>query len=435
MESPDIENAPTLPAIIMIKTTCIVVASERSVISRSLPYRDSRQSFSLAIRNDLTNSCGVSPETHATKRRGVSLVLACTLITALVVVMAFVLDWGHISIARNELQRSADAAALAACWQLFDDKVSERSLSETEQSTHRASSDVAAANRIANQSPTLSSALADLQLGTYSFSTGSLSAATGVADINAVRVSVRRQQEVNGEVPLFFAKVLGKEGQAMQATAVAAMSSRIGGFRIPGSDGECLDVLPFALDLETWLDVLAKRTVDEFTSAGDSVLSGPDGYHECNLFPQGTGSPGNRGTVDIGSSNNSTADLCRQILHGISQQDLIDFGRPFRFDHKGVILLNGDTGISAAVKAELEAIIGQKRIIPIFESVVKQGNTAWYKIVRLEGVRILEVDLTGAMNQKRLIIQPVRMLARHAVIDDAGALESETLHTPVMLVQ
>jgi hypothetical protein len=349
--------------------------------------------------------------------------------------MAFVLDLGHVSIARNELQRSADAAALAACWQLFDDKVSQRSLSETTHNTHQASSDLAASNRIANQAPLLSSALADLQLGTYSFSTGKLSAASSIADVNAVRVSVRRQQGVNGEVPLFFAKVLGKERQAMQATAVAAMSSRIGGFRVPDSGHECLAILPFALDIETWREVVAKRTGDVFTSVGNGVLSGSDGYHECNLFPQGTGSPGNRGTVDIGSSNNSTADLRRQILHGISRQDLLDFDRPLRFDHKGVLLLNGDTGISAATKAELTEIIGQKRIIPIFESVEKPGNTAWYKIVRFEGVRILEVKLTGAMNQKRLIIQPAPMVARHTVIADAGTQVSETLHTPVMLVQ
>jgi hypothetical protein len=39
------------------------------------------------------------------------------------------------------------------------------------------------------------------------------------------------------------------------------------------------------------------------------------------------------------------------------------------------------------------------------------------------------------MNQKRLIIQPAPMVARHTVIADAGTQVSETLHTPVMLVQ
>ena len=52
-----------------------------------------------------------------------------------------------------------------------------------------------------------------------------------------------------------------------------------------------------------------------------SVRSGPDGKYEVNLYPQGTGSPGNRGTVDIGSSNNSTADIARQILYGVTPAD------------------------------------------------------------------------------------------------------------------
>jgi hypothetical protein len=356
------------------------------------------------------------------------------LIAALLVVLALVLDLSRISIARDELQRSADATALAACWQLFDDKVSMRTLGETTHNVQHTSSEIAAANRIANQSPSLSGALGDLQLGRFSFPSSSFSLTNQLADLNAVRVNLRRQSEINGEVQLFFSRLLGRESQALQTTATAAMVSEITGFHLPGLNQANLQILPIALDLQTWLSVISGQTTDNFQWSGSNVSSGTDGAHECNLYPQGTGSPGNRGTVDIGSSNNSTADIRRQIIHGISRQDMIALGKPLQFDANGELLLNGDTGISAAIKDDLADIIGQKRIIPIFTSVSGNGNTAWYKIVRFEGVRILEVKLTGPMKQKRLIVQPAPMIARGSIVKQNASQPSSTLFTPVMLV-
>ncbi|HBJ38939.1 MAG TPA: hypothetical protein DDZ51_30165 [Planctomycetaceae bacterium] len=369
------------------------------------------------------------------RRRGVTIVLSLFLISALLVVSAVMLDFSRISIARDELQRSADATALAACWQLFDDKVRMRTLGETTTNAQQTSSKVAAENQIANQSPTLSGILGDLQLGSFSFGSSGFSLTNRVADLNAVRVNLRRQAAVNGEVPLFFSSFHGRERQELQSTATAALISTITGFYLPSFEQQNLQILPFALDLETWMDMTNGETSDTFQCFGTNVSLGSDGYHECNLYPQGTGSPGNRGTVDIGSSNNSTADIRRQVIHGISRQDMIDLGKPLLLDANGELLLNGDTGISAAVKDDLAAIIGQKRIIPIFVTVSGNGNTAWYKIVRFEGVRILDVKLTGAMNQKRVIIQPAPMIARCSVVNKDASQTTSTLYAPVMLVE
>ncbi len=181
--------------------------------------------------------------------------------------------------------------------------------------------------------------------------------------------------------------------------------------------------------------VVASSTNDSFRFENDRVLAGSDGLFECNLYPQGTGSPGNRGTVDIGSQNNSTADISRQVLDGISAQDFVDLGKPLRFDAAGVLTLNGDTGISAGIKDELASIIGQKRIIPIYRSVSGNGNNATYTIVRFEGVRILDVKLTGPKDGKRVIVQPAKMLARHAIVSSGGGYTSDYLVTPVMIVE
>lgn len=164
-------------------------------------------------------------------------------------------------------------------------------------------------------------------------------------------------------------------------------------------------------------------------------MAGADGHFEANLYPQGTGSPGNRGTVDIGGEDNSTNDLSRQVLHGVSRQDLLDLGKPLEFDSAGELILNGDTGISAGIKDELATLVGQVRIIPIYSHVFGNGNNASFTIVRWEGVRILDVKLTGKKETKRVIVQPQKVLARNARVDHTGSSVSTHVFTPVILVE
>ncbi|EMI21155.1 hypothetical protein RMSM_01902 [Rhodopirellula maiorica SM1] len=83
----------------------------------------------------------------------------------------------------------------------------------------------------------------------------------------------------------------------------------------------------------------------------------------------------------------------------------------------------------------MASIIGKVRIIPIYTTVTGNGNNAMYTIVKFEGVRILEVKLTGKMSGKRVIVQPAKAVARHAIVDSSPVTQSSYLFTPVMLVQ
>jgi hypothetical protein len=252
---------------------------------------------------------------------------------------------------------------------------------------------------------------------------------------NAVQVKVRKAATMNGEVPYFFARVLGLDSLATQATATAALLKNFSGFRIP-EDGSNLEVLPFALDKETWDDMLAGGGTDNWTwnESTGTVTSGSDGLREINLYPQGTGSPGNRGTVDIGPSNNSTSDLSNQILNGATQADLDHIGGELKLDAEGKLYLNGDTGISAGVKDELASIIGKPRIIPVFEVVTGPGNNAEYTIVEFAGVRILEVKLTGSNSSKRVMIQPCKVFIKGGISSN-GDQTSHFIYSPVWLVK
>jgi hypothetical protein len=168
-----------------------------------------------------------------------------------------------------------------------------------------------------------------------------------------------------------------------------------------------LPILPIALDKEVW-DGLQTGGSDnwKWDSALLEVAPGTDGVYEANLYPGGTRAPGNFGTVDIGHHGNSTADLVRQILYGVTPEDLAPYGGALTFDASDVLILNGDTGISAGIADALTQIIGQPRTVGVFRSVTGTGDNAQYEIVKLVGVRVMSVDLMGALRLRHVTIQP-----------------------------
>ena len=83
-----------------------------------------------------------------------------------------------------------------------------------------------------------------------------------------------------------------------------------------------------------------------------------------------------------------------------------------------------------------QRIIGQTRFIPIFTTVVGNGNNAVYDIVAFVGVRILDVNLTGSMSSKHLTVQPALVYSRGALPNTTStATTGYYLYSPVFLVK
>ncbi|MFO0921752.1 MAG: TadG family pilus assembly protein [Pirellulales bacterium] len=371
------------------------------------------------------------------RRRGVAIVLALFLMTVLIGMLAFSVDIGYLAASKSELRRTADSAALAGAWQVLDSSIQGQNEGVMTSAVVTTTSQAATLNRVCNASPTLSTSQ-DISVGYLpSLEAGSSLTTNPNNPYRAVKVVIRRTEQSNGKVPYFFARIFGKNGHELTAEATAATATQVRGFNSPsGGCGDTLDILPFALDETTWNDLMNGGGTDSYrvNSATGSVVSGTDGIKEVNLYPQGTGSPGNRGTVDIGGANNSTADIARQIVHGISAEDLVDLGKPLLLDALGEMTLNGDTGISAGVKDELTSIIGQVRIIPVFSTVSMNGNNAMYKIKKWVGVRIMAVRLTGPMKSKHVMVQPAPVIIRNVVPGDASRSWSSHVYSPVVLV-
>jgi Flp pilus assembly protein TadG len=373
------------------------------------------------------------------RREGNVMVMTAVLMVVLIGFMALAVDVGYLCNVRSELQRSADAAAIAATWELVDrDCEADGDAVTLTNNARAAAAQFAALNKAGSEVPLLAGD--DVNVGYMenpSDPSESLGAVPAGEQPNAVHVRVQRTDVQNGEIPLFFARVLGHDESASQAQATAAVLYGFNGFQKP-SDNTNLPILPFALDEETW-DNLPISGTDDWCYNPDTktVTAGGDGIREVNLYPQGTGMPGNRGTVDIGGGNNSTSDICRQIRDGISPADMDALsagGRTLEFNDDGDLFLNGDTGISAGCKDDLASIIGKPRIIPIFSTVVGPGNNAEYTIVKFVGVRITYVKLTGSMASKKVMIQPCNVVTKGGIYEP-GANTTERIYSPVWLVR
>ncbi len=171
------------------------------------------------------------------------------------------------------------------------------------------------------------------------------------------------------------------------------------------------------------------------------VSLGSDGIREVKLFPldgggNGNGvTPGNFGTVDIGSSNNSTADIARQILYGPNATDMAHFpNSTLSIGSNGYVTLNGDTGISAGVKDELASIIGKPRIIPLYSQVSGNGNNANYRITRFVGVTVLYVKLTGSLASKHVVVQPI-MVVDSTGVPSPTSSTTQFVRRPLQIIQ
>ncbi len=374
------------------------------------------------------------------RRRGNIIVLSAILMVIIMAFAAFACDVGYLCVIRTELQRSADAAALAAVWELADEDGPGDSPTSDEVAdrARQVAVEYAALNLVGCQAPGLTED--DVEVGYIADLSDPDSPMVAYDDEhlpNAVRVRVQRSSIINGEVPLFFARVLGYDQTAVEATSTAALRCEIKGFETPNNFN--LGIMPIALDVESWDAMMAGQGSDSYGySAEDSSVSqSSDGVLEINLYPGDTGSAGNRGTVDIGGANNSTSDISRQIIEGISADDMIalqETGGTLELDLNSELVLQGDTGLSAEIKDELESIVGQTRIIPLYSNVQDPGNNALYTITRFVGVRIMYVNLTGSLQNKKVLVQPCAIVASGS-IPSTGGKTSEYIYSRAWLVR
>lgn len=368
-------------------------------------------------------------------REGSVMVMSVGLLIMVFAFTALAVDIGYISLTRAQLQRSADAAALAANLELYDGWGAGASKTPAEVATaaRAAAVAVAAENNAGGLSGTYVDSNLDVRLGQRQWDevNEEWNTTWNTSPYNVVEVTARRDSfgSQNGDVPidLWIAPVIGHDNATLSVTATAALVPAVKVRKIPSQN---VDVLPYALDVGTWDAMLNGTGQDNYTYNDQTgqVTNGPDGILEVDLFPYGNQNlpPGNRGTVDFGHAGNSTSDIRRQILYGLNDDDLSYFGGELDFEAVPM-QINGDTGISAGVKGQLEQIKGQPRMIPLFSTVSGPGNNAMYTVVKFVPIRIVYVKLTGKPSGKKVYIQPAPFFDATTVGGDTVITEDSIL--------
>ncbi len=384
------------------------------------------------------------------RRRAVSFALVGVSLVMLLGMASLTVDVGMLYRARAEAQASADAGAMAGAWKLLDNDKLKGTPNMTAEIADARSTAAAMAARdvIVNKSPSLNvntsnDTNGDIIVGYLSdpdHNANETLSTANASQFNTLRVHVRRDASHNSPIDLYFAGVFGKLTANISAEAYATFKDGVVGWKVTDNTGNA-DLLPLALKVTAWNNLLsgAFTTGDNYAydPVTGAVTAGHDGINELNLYPGGGATqlpPGNFGTVDIGNPNNSTADISRQIRYGVDANDLAYFGGELKLGANGTVVLNGDTGLSAAIKDDLTSIIGKPRAIPLFSTVTGPGNNSMFTIVGFAGIRILDVKLTGSMSSKKVIIQPA-FLVDDAAETGPGSGSSYFVYQPVHLVR
>jgi len=316
------------------------------------------------------------------RRRGAIAVFAAIMLTVLLAAVAFAVDYGYLLKVRTDLQRAADAAALAATQDLIRDEDGVQDLSRV-----RATAREYAQTNLGDAGFQIADA--DIEIGRFDPDTvysNLLLLNDGTFD--AVRVTLRRNGDSNPQVPLFFARLLGSEQASVTASAAAVLQKAE--HLWPGAD-----ILPMSTPVALWdaLDV-----GETWSGYGDGQIRDDEG----NTVP------GNWGTVDIGGTDNSTNDLNNQILYGLRQSDIDSLHADGRIvgqttthiDSSAHIWMNGDTGLSVGLKNSILPIHGEKRIVPIYGAIngTNSGGNLEFKIVRWGVVTVVDSNWNGHKN-------------------------------------
>ena len=385
------------------------------------------------------------------RRRGNVLVLFAILLTSLIGMVAFAIDTGYIALYKTRLQRAADAAALAGAT---------KALTIPGESPDPDGVRAEVRKYVTFNMPGLTVRDEDIKFCRYTpyyapenrFTYN----VTTAQPANGIDVTLRRDTLQNDPLRLFFAPVIGTRTASLTARSVAYCAK---GKSVKAS----APFLPYTMQYDyyyaamgqtrTGVDDKTIQVRDDYTVNPTTlaVSSGKDDVNEVLLFSDRQNTPGNWGSLDIGSLSNATGELTRQILYGPTEAD---FANPDFYvkvnPTDGALYVpfvaGGDSGVSNDVRTAFNSIKGQPRIIPLFgyrEGIdpVKYapygkygtGNTSEYNIIGYAGVVITSVDFNG--NPKTLTVQPAFLVSNKvtAAQNDTDAVV-EGVYLPPKLV-
>jgi len=358
-------------------------------------------------------------------RRGAVAVLVAVLLIVFFALMAFAIDVGWMYLTKAELQDAADSAALAGASQFAGGYVQynlpgqapQQSILSTSESTASSFAQQFSAANSAGGVCSLTLNAADIQFGFTDSNGNYTTPCSGYP--NTIKVTVRRDSSANGPLELFLATVLGMSQTTMTATAAAtATAGNISSFN-PGLGLNSL-LLPVTLDVNQWNQFMATGQ-----SPDGNTYYGPNGAPQLQVYPSPGNAPGNFGLICPGPPASSAPQFSNWITNGPSPSDLqylLSNGLA------GASWLSpeewaGGPGLKSYLTSAFQGIIGEPRLLPVFEPVSTSpyqaasgsGSNSYYQVVGFVGVVITSVSGNGS--NMNISVQPAAVEDPTAVYD------------------
>jgi Flp pilus assembly protein TadG len=362
---------------------------------------------------------------HRSRRRGAIGILGLLLLVPAIVLAAFVVNLGYILVAKEEMQKAADSAALAGASQLLLPQLSGNSQSSSLAATAVTGAVTEAQTYCAYntaRSVNLTLPSSDITVGYIATPTDPSSPLTawssGQSYPNAVQVTTRRDSSANNPLSLFMGSFLGMSSWSGQATATACASR---GYTVTGFNSSTTNnlLLPIAVDVNLWNTFLTTgKSADgavhdsytatrpsSTTAAPNNVSSGGDHIPEFTDAYPNNNSPGNFGLVCIGTPSNDTPAFTNWIANGSSPSDMAYYGSDgIQATASSPLTMKGGPGLKSTLVSDLHDAIGQSRAVPLFSSMSGNGSNTDYTIVGFAGVTVVEASGSGSNIQ--LTLQP-----------------------------
>jgi Flp pilus assembly protein TadG len=330
------------------------------------------------------------------------------LLVPLLSMVAFMVDYGYLTVVQSDLQRTADASCLAGVMDLIPNDTGAQNFALARNTAKRyANFNMGFEPKLNPDDGSFSYGFTvldeDIVTGKYDPATINgtgpitLNSSSGVIH-NTMRVTVRRDGSANSPVTLFFARVMGIQNQNLHATATASL-------RRPGRVRAGTFVLPFALPKAYWDTI---NPGDQLTIYSDNTFGDGTGKTVNVIDPETAQEvPGNWGTINLGPSSNSTSDMVYQVYNGLTQGDVNALYSEGRIDNNVEVPLplytKSNTGLSAGMKTSVADIFGKTRLIPIYDHITSDrlnisGTNAEFNTVHWGVVRVYESKFRGNKN-------------------------------------
>ncbi len=365
------------------------------------------------------------------KRRAVTAALVLLMIPVLIGFAALTIDIGAMYNTRADLQRTADAAALAGVAALTSDTMMQyRETSNAallSQVTTAATGDI---HYFSGLNHSFGSSTMYIEPG--DITTGWLDITSSTTPIqgnpppgefsNAVQVIARRTSAgLNGPLDLFFAPIFGTSTSDLSAAAVAVFDDRVSGFDPETGSGY---LVPFTINDNIYQEQLADGSDDyEYDGDTDSVSSGSDGVGEINLYPYNL-APGNFGLLNIATLNQGLPAMATQIENGVTGADLqaeIGTSDLIFYDSEGDPVhyhVTGNPGMTVGLTPSVDARVGDVVAFLLHNRVTGTGSNSVYRITGIRFGRVMDIQLTGQEETQGLWIQPTTYAGSGVIISE-----------------